>query len=389
MFGTSRRVLLAALLATFCGASALAAPARDRSMLLESKAAVRRALRYLAGRQQENGSWQDHPAITALVVTGMLGSGEKDFGVDSEVVARALAYVRSHAQQDGGIYDDYYASYSTSVCAVALARAARPEDEELISRARTFLLDLQADESEGFGPDDPAYGGWGYERNAPESGGGMHRPDLSNTQFALEAIKNLEALLEEEAADADSAAAGEMERTQLAYEKALRFLERCQNRQASNDQPWAGDDGGFVYSPTESKAGESPEGGLRSYAGMTYAGLKSMIYAKLTKDDPRVKAAWEWACRHWSVTENPGLGQQGLYYYYLTMARALNVYGVEEVPDASGVAHDWRRELVGQLLAVQEPDGSWVNRNSRWMESIPDLVTAFAVLAIEDATSDW
>ena len=32
---------------------------------------------------------------------------------------------------------------------------------------------------------------------------------------------------------------------------------------------------------------------LRSYGGMTYAGLKSMAYAKLTRDDPRVKAAVE------------------------------------------------------------------------------------------------
>ena len=27
---------------------------------------------------------------------------------------------------------------------------------------------------------------------------------------------------------------------------------------------------------------------------MTYSGLKSMIYAGLTKDDPRVKAAVQW-----------------------------------------------------------------------------------------------
>jgi hypothetical protein len=37
---------------------------------------------------------------------------------------------------------------------------------------------------------------------------------------------------------------------------------------------------------------------IRSAAGMTYAGLKSMIYAGLTQDDPRVKAALEYIKQH-------------------------------------------------------------------------------------------
>ena len=56
---------------------------------------------------------------------------------------------------------------------------------------------------------------------------------------------------------------------------------------------------------------------------MTYAGLKSMIYAGLTADDPRVKAAYDYITKHYTLDENPGLGQQGLYYYYQTFAKAL------------------------------------------------------------------
>ena len=178
-------------------------------------------------------------------------------------------------------------------------------------------------------------------------------------------------------------------RTDLAYQHAILYLQRCQNLKTTNDQPWASNDGGFVYRPGESKAGETPEGGLRSYAGMTYAGLKSMVYAKLAKDDPRVVAAWEWARLHWSVTENPGLGQEGLYYYYLTMSRALNVYGTEQVVDAKGVSHDWRAELLGQLLSTQGSDGSWKNANSRWMESLPELVTAYAIITAEHTMAGW
>ena len=377
------------VLAVCCAALSLVAadaarpPLRDPSLLIESKAAVRRALVALRDLQQEDGSWQGHPAITGLVVTAMVGSGQEEFSAYSKTVSRALDYVRANAQPDGGIYDKFYASYSTSVCAMALVEAGLPEDKPLVARARTFLLGAQADESEDIAPADLQYGGWGYEPNAGREG--MHRADMSNTQFALEAVRAMEKAAKEDA-DADEYAQA---CTELAYGRAITYLTRSQNLRATNDQPWAGSDGGFVYRPGESKAGETPEGGLRSYASMTYAGLKSMIYARLSRDDPRVAAAWEWARLHWSVTENPGLGNQGLYYYYLTMARALNALDEEAVVDASGLSHDWRVEIVDQLLKVQAADGTWVNENGRWMEQIPELVTAYSVLAIENATREW
>jgi squalene-hopene/tetraprenyl-beta-curcumene cyclase len=373
-------------LAWLCAESVAGAAGRDPSLLLESRAAVLRALRYLEGAQRDDGSWQSDPAITGLVVTAMMGSGLEEFGPQSGPVGRGLNYIRSFARPDGGIYDRFYASYGTSVCAMALVEAGQPQDRPVIARARRFLLGAQADESEDLDPQDTQYGGWGYEPH--QSGEGMHRADMSNTQFAIEAIRSLEEMAEEDTAAAGTGDAGRT-RTELCYERAIGFLERCQNLRTFNDQPWASNDGGFVYRPGESKAGETPDGGLRSYAGMTYAGLKSMIYARLSRDDPRVQAAYDWVRRHWSVTENPGLGQQGLYYYYLTMARALNAYGEESIVDAEGVEHDWRAELVGRLLEVQRADGSWVNENGRWMEQIPELVTAYSVLALEHATSGW
>ncbi len=362
------------------------APARDASLLLEGKAAVRRGLRFLKGQQKANGSWQDHPAVTALVVTAMVGSGQEDFGPSSEVVSEGLEFIRGHARPDGRIYDRFYASYSTSICAMALVEAGLPQDRLLIRRARESLLDGQADEGEQFSSDDVQYGGWGYEKH--HSGEGMHRADMSNTQFALEALHILEGIGPEDRPEAESGQ-GSKTRTELAYGRAMVFLERCQNLQATNDQDWASNDGGFVYRPGESKAGSTPAGGLRSYGGMTYAGLKSMIYAGLDRNDPRVRAAYEWARRHWTLQENPGLGQQGLYYYYLTLARALNAYGVEVIVDADGRKHDWRRELIARLLEVQNGNGSWVNISGRWMESMPELVTAYAVLAIEQAAAGW
>ena len=76
---------------------------------------------------------------------------------------------------------------------------------------------------------------------------------------------------------------------------------------------------------------------------MTYAGLKSMIYAGLSPDDPRVKAAVDYIKAHYSLDENPGMGEPGLYYYYQTFAKALAMLGQPTLVDASGKSHDWQR----------------------------------------------
>jgi squalene-hopene/tetraprenyl-beta-curcumene cyclase len=83
-----------------------------------------------------------------------------------------------------------------------------------------------------------------------------------------------------------------------------------------------------------SPAGKTANGGLRSYGSMTYAGLKSMIFAGLKGDDPRAKAAVAWARQHYSLTENPGLGSAGRYYYYHLFAKALAARGQDTLIDA-------------------------------------------------------
>ena len=223
---------------------------------------------------------------------------------------------------------------------------------------------------------DPRFGGFGYGRH--------QRPDLSNTQFALEALHH----------------AG-VNPKDPAFEAALTFLSRTQNHSETNDQPWAGDDGGFAY--TAANGGESmaeefvgPDGRrmLRSDGSMTYAGLKSMIYAGLTKDDPRVKAAFDWIRSNWTLDENPGMrelspdvARQGLYYYYYVFAAALDAYDQPVITDARGGRHDWRVDLIDKLASLQKTDGSWVGEK-RWMEDNPVLTTAYVVLALQAAQKD-
>ena len=128
---------------------------------------------------------------------------------------------------------------------------------------------------------------------------------------------------------------------------------------------------------------------LRSYGSMTYAGFKSMLYAGLDRDDPRVKAAVAWIKRHYTLEENPNMpGRQsleGVYYYYHVFARALEAWDRPIIVDDHGQAHQWRKELCARLLSLQRPDGSWINAADRWYEGNPYLVTAYSVLAIQTA----
>lgn len=115
---------------------------------------------------------------------------------------------------------------------------------------------------------------------------------------------------------------------------------------------------------------------------MTYAGLKSMIYAGVGPDDPRVKAAVGWIAKNYGLSQNPGMGDAGLYYYYHTFAKALDALGADKVKDDRGAEHDWRAELLAELASRQQTDGSWLNENSRWLEGDPNLVTGYALLAL-------
>ena len=173
-----------------------------------------------------------------------------------------------------------------------------------------------------------------------------------------------------------------------AIQKALVFVSRTQNLESEfNTTPFASkvNDGGFYYTPAAggtSQAGTTPDGGLRSYGSMTYAGLKSMIFAGVDEKDKRVKAATEWIRRHYTLKENPGMGLMGLYYYFHTFAKALDAMQVDEFKDDQGTAHNWRAELVNQLAELQNENGSWTNTQKRWYESDPNLATAYALLAL-------
>lgn len=330
---------------------------------------VAKAVAYLKTSRDENGAYSAHlgPAITAMVATGLLRNGRS---IDDPMVADAVDYVAGFVQPDGGVYSpgSTHRNYETCIAVMLLKEAAAApgatEDyADTLAGAEKFLRGLQWDEDEGHDVSSTSYGGAGYGRHK--------RPDLSNTAFLVEALHSL-------GRGADDPA----------IERALAFVSNTQNLESEhNTTEFAAkvNDGGFYYTPAaggSSQAGETAGGGLRSYASMTYAGLKSMIYAGVGPDDQRVKAAYKWVTRNYSLDENPGMGTSGIYYYYHTFAKALDAIGDPILIDAGGESHDWRAELVAKLADEQQETGAWINSNERWLESDPNLATAYALLAL-------
>jgi len=361
---------------------------------------AKKAARYLFTQQDgASGGWAvnpsgpTYPAITGLIVNGLLiGDG---YSVNDKPVADAVRFMLSRAQPDGGIYDKVLPSYNTAICLSALARVNTPEARAAIKPAQDFLRSLQYGEGaiEYEGMRDSAakvdkahayYGGWGY--------GGSGRPDLSNTAFVLQALH-------------DSG----VESSDPTFQRALVFLQRTQMLGAVNDMSYAKDSkqGGFIYSTSQGKdnigSGQSYGAGtieetlddgtnisrLRAYGSMSYAGFKSYLFAGLKRDDPRVTAAYQWIRRNYTLTENPGVGLDGMYYYYVTFARALHAWGDPTLsvigPDGRAADRDWAMDLSAQLASFQQSDGSFRTFKDRWMENNPVLVTAYSLLALRHA----
>ena len=348
------------------------------SLKLEIQSAIDRGADSLAKNQNAAGWWSrsDTPAISAMVLTSLQGDPSGRAAREhADQLKRGYQFILSNVKPDGGIYLTNYPNYNTAVSVMALLAARNPGYDPVIRKARSYLIGLQGDFGEKGKLDDPFDGGVGYGSHGPHS-------DMSNTLLALEAVYRSKHLVE------DKSLTGAKD---LNWDAVLHFIQNCQNLPEYNKQPWATGDakdkGGFIYSPTESKVPEVklPDGkvALRSYGSISYAGMLSYVYADLKPTDARVKAVREWLGANYTLDENPGMGQQGRFYYYHTMAKALTAANMDALVLSDGSTVDWRKQLAERLLGQQSADGSWANENNRWMEKDTSLVTAYALIALE------
>jgi len=358
------------LLAVFTvGVVALAAPAPDAPSTPAAKdiqTMREQAYAYLKSHQGDDGGFSARfgPGVTSLVVAALVRNG---YSTEDPVVKKGLEYLTKKVKKDGGIYDKRLANYTTSVAVMALGEANKDHKfDTILKNAAAFLKTLQFEDPAN---KDVRLGGVGYDK-------GDKRVDLSNTHMFVEALL----------------AAG-VPKNDPSVQQALKFISRCQNfddKEKGNDQPFAKkakpeDRGGFVYRPdADDPMHSNGEGGLRSQGAMTYAGLKSFLYAGVKKDDPRVQSAVRWIRQHYTLDENPGEKQKGLYYYLNTFGKAMDALGEDPFKDAKGKEHAWRVELFEALKKRQnKEDGSFVNKGDKvFGESDPNLATAFALLSL-------
>jgi squalene-hopene/tetraprenyl-beta-curcumene cyclase len=377
---------LALLLAALVPAAALAGEARPPEKALEEGIAWLRS-------QQKDGVWmlasKEGPApsagFTAVALTPYLRSLPADARGKDEVARKSIAWLLSKVGADGAVSDPLYKGYEnylTSSVLMALSVLGDPAHEEVREKMKKYLLSVQRREEGRLD------GGFGYNK--------QEGADLSNAQYTIEALR----------------AAGIPEDHE-AMVAARRYLERCQNRSENESNTGAkwevphekggkvtavpGDDGSAGYEPGVSKAGllQLPDGTFvaRGYGSMTYALLKCYILTGLSPEDERVKAAVAWLAKNYTWDENPGFrdfakenpGKEssiyfGLYYYYMTAAKALRAAAVDRLG-----GHDWRKDLAEAIAKRQQADGSWVNDTQpRWEEGSPVLCSAYATIALQE-----
>jgi len=338
---------------------------------------VNKGIEFLKVHQEQTGHFSKglldpRPAFTALVVEALCRGEDGYREKDHEWLRKAVQAIKSEQREDGAICSSFgnaanLSNYVTCISLLALTAVNNPEHQDVIEKAKAYLLKIQRTKEKGLDE-----GGVGY---GPDG-----RSDGNNTAMWVESLRS----------------AGVKEDSE-AMKKAGEYFARLQNDAETNTavKEFEGvelsNDGGFIYRPGEGND-DIPDDVSRttgkrmpkSYGLMSYAGLKTFLLINASKSDKHVKSAWRWVRENYTLEENRNLGPKGLYFYYMTMAKALAAYGDRSIETSDGQKHDWARELSDKILAMQWDDGRWVNRkNSAWMENDPVLVTSYAIRTLK------
>ncbi|MGH7145782.1 MAG: prenyltransferase/squalene oxidase repeat-containing protein [Planctomycetota bacterium] len=332
---------------------------------------------WMIHQQNEDGSYGRNPrtgkpypsvGLTAMSLRAILSIPHEYAPQDGPFVTKPADWMKSVQKKDGAIVadDEKTANYETAVAILALEKCKSfgvTDYDATIANGVSYLKGCQYQPVAG----DPKSGGVGYRS-------GDTKVDLPNTAFFIQALN----------------AAG-YKNDSPEFKNALSFLERCQASPEVNKLAWAKDqtDGGGRYN--ETGLTQDPKG--QSTGAISYVLMSSYMKLDVPDNDPRMVAVLNYVANHYSTEEHPGLGYDGLFYYYVMMsqsldehARAANLYRVKT---ADGTDHDWTVELGRKLLSLQARDGSFVNSKSgKYWESDSVLCTAYAMLAMGQCYHD-
>ncbi len=334
----------------------------DISVANEAQASIARALDWLASGQRPDGAWSD-ANLTSLTALPLWAFALSHHPARTQVVTRAVGWLKGCVQPDGGIYHrnpgrgPLLATYNTGLALVALSAVGDPALTPIMLRARRFLASGQ-------------HAGGDLHDGGLDYASGQGVADPASTLAAYEAMRLSQTVAARRGANGTA--------TDLDWAAALRLIERKPPQPGGSDAvPLATDDAALSF--------------LRADGGMTYAGMLSLIYAEANRNDPRLRAAFDWAVRHWNLDRHPAIGRQGIYAFYLVLTKALAAYGREDLPVRDGPPVFWRRAVIEKLLSLQRMDaarpgqGYWSGDDERFPADARVLSTAYAVLTLEVA----
>jgi squalene-hopene/tetraprenyl-beta-curcumene cyclase len=366
----------------------IATPQEDLSKKLVG--AYGRAADWVVSQQGDDGAWKEM-GQPSLAYTGLIVAALAEAPADLRkkyrpAIDKAVEFMLKKQNEDGSFGEGpgggYLKVYTTSIALMALSLAT-PDKKDPIGNARGYLKNNQLKEGV-----DKGSLGYGDKEPKMESGKLVEKPsipNLSTTGFAAEGL-----------------ARSGLPKDDAFWKLVIEYVAKCQNNSETNNDPAflarlkeknlsVGDDGGLFYAanPDDVRGGTvkiTDKTIINSYGSMTYDGIKTYLYAGLTKDDPRVKAAIDWVRKNYSVEAHPGFAfdekrtdLQGLFYYYLMMTRAFEAMGEKTFKTFDGKEHKWANELGEQLLKIQQEEKMWKNENPRWREDSPLLVTSYVL----------
>ncbi len=372
-----------------------AVPEYDK-LLGDIDGSVRKGLAYLEKAIHPDGSYgvefktedgktiySPNVGIAGLVALAALESPYAKEEREKDYFKKTIKYLLSKVQKDGSIStpkSGYY-TYKTAICLKVFTLLDKEKYAKVIKNGQDFLRNTQYDEHDKMTAESDYFGGWGYGQK-------LGRASLPPVSWAIEGLK-------ESGVKADDPV----------MKKAKVFVDKCQNTDQNpydnknKDKVENINDGGARHNPLGSKVESTCKTpgkvNFPSYGSMTAAFIKSLIHMGVPRDDMRLRRAFKWVVDNYSLDKNPGFSsannkdQQGLYFYYQTMSKALRLFGVHVFATKDGKLHNWSAELAQKIVSLQRKDSSWLNQyEERWIEGNPVLVTAYCLLALSNCRRD-
>lgn len=316
--------------------AALASTAADDSPVKMSAAgslACKKALAWLASKQNSDGSWSEsryphNTAITAFALLAFMSQGhlpgQGEFGPN---VAKGAKFLIASPRQEG---DGYLVArggnmYCHGMATLALAELyGMAQDEELkpvLERAVDLIVRCQSPQ-----------GGWRYDPNP-------HDADISATimqVMALRAAKN-----------------GGLNVPDVVMQKALQYVEACRDPGS----------GGFNYQP-----GQRHPGFARTAAGACILQLCGKY------DDEMVAKAIEYLQKD-MMRERRFRSREYFWYGHYYAAHAMHQVGGE-------AWKKWYADISSALLTRQADTGAWDTQELEGNPPGPVYQTSIAVIIL-------